>query len=145
MVFSSFFNFIFAPLLKLPALAAIIAISFLVSLLIIVITKYATDQSLMKSLKEEIKEYQKQAKELRNEPVKSMEVQKKAMGVNTKYMMHSLRPTLITFIPIILIFGWMSSTFAYESITPNHEFSVSAFFEKNTNGNAEIIIPEEIT
>lgn len=73
-----------------------------------------------------------------------MEVQKKAMELNMKYMMHSLKPTLITFVPIILIFGWMSSTFAYESIKPNSEFSVSIFFDKNTNGNAEIIVPEGV-
>ena len=142
MVFSDFFNFIFAPLLKLPTLAAIIIISFLISLLIIVITKYMTDQALMKRLKEEIKEYQKQAKELRSEPAKAMEVQKKAMEANMKYMTHSFKPTIITFIPIILIFGWMSSTFAYESIKPGQEFSVTAFFDKNTQEQAELIVPE---
>src|SRR3989344_4206835 len=144
MAFSSFFNLIFAPLLKLPTLAAIIVISFLISLLIIVITKFATDQALMKRLKEEIKEYQKQAKELRSEPAKAMEIQKKAMEVNTKYMMHSFKPTLITFIPIILIFGWMSSTFAYESINPGQEFSVTAIFEKDATGNVELNTPEGI-
>src|SRR3989344_3693090 len=145
MAFSSFFNFIFAPLLKLPILAAIIVISFLISLLIIVITKYATDQALMKRLKEEIKEYQKQAKELKSEPAKAMEVQKKAMEVNTKYMMHSFKPTLITFIPIILIFGWMSSTFAYESIKPGQEFSITSFFGNGVEGDVQISASEGIS
>ena len=144
MAFSSFFNLIFAPLLKLPTLAAIIVISFLISLLIIVITKFATDQALMKRLKDEIKEYQKQAKELRSEPAKAMEIQKKAMEVNTKYMMHSFKPTLITFIPIILIFGWMSSTFAYESIKPGQEFSITSFFGNGATGNVQISSSEGI-
>ena len=138
MAFSSFFNIIFSPLLALPTLLAIIILSFLVSLLIIVITKFMTDQALMKRLKEEMKEYQKQAKELKSEPAKAMAVQKKAMEVNMKYMMKSFKPTIITFIPIILIFGWMSSTFAYESIKPGQEFSVTTFFGKDVNGNAQI-------
>lgn len=144
MAYYDFLNIIFAPLLKLPILWTMIILSFLVSIIIIVITKYTTDQALMKKLKDDIKEYQKQVKGLKSEPAKAMEVQKKAMELNMKYMMHSLKPTIITFIPIILIFGWMSSTFAYESIKPNQEFSVSAFFDKSINGNAEIIVTEGI-
>lgn len=145
MAYFDFLNIVFAPLFYLPVLWAVIILSFLVSLIIIVITKYTTDQVLMKKLKDDIKEYQKQAKELKGNPSKAMEVQKKAMHLNMQYMMHSLKPTLITFIPIILIFGWMNSNFAYESIKPNQEFSVTAFFEKNTNGEAELVVPEGIT
>ncbi|MBI2652437.1 DUF106 domain-containing protein [Candidatus Woesearchaeota archaeon] len=144
MAYYDFLNIIFAPLLKLPLVWAVIILAFIVSIIIIVVTKYTTDQTLMKNLKEETKGYQKQIKELKNEPAKAMEMQKKAMEVNMKYMMHSLKPTIITFIPIILIFGWMSSIFAYESIKPQQEFSVSVFFEKNAGGNAELIAPEGI-
>lgn len=144
MAYFDFLNIVFAPLFKLPVLWAVIILSFIVSVIIIVITKYTTDQTLMKKLKDDIKEYQKQIKALRNEPAKAMELQKKAMQLNMKYMTHSLKPTIITFIPIILIFGWMSSTFAYESIKPQQEFSVSILFQKNINGQAELIVPEEI-
>ena len=145
MVFENILNIIFAPLLKLPPLLSVIILSLLVSILIILITKYTTDQALMKKLKDDIKEYQKQIKELKGNPTKAMEVQKKSMELNMKYMMHSLKPTIITFIPIILIFGWMSSTFAYESIKPHEEFSVSVFLDKNTNGHIELVAPDEIT
>ena len=144
MVFENILNIIFAPLLKLPPLWAVILLAFLVSITIILITKYTTDQALMKKLKDDIKAYQKQIKELKSEPKKAMEMQKKAMELNMKYMMHSLKPTIITFIPIILIFGWMSSIFAYESTKPQQEFSISVFLEKNADGNIELIAPEEI-
>ena len=145
MAYYNFLDILFAPLFKLPVLWAITLLSLIISLIIIFVTKYTTDQALMKKMKEDIKEYQKQTKELKGEPAKAMEVQKKAMAVNMKYMTHSLKPTLITFIPIILIFGWMSSNFAYESIKPNQEFSVSAFFDKSSSGNAELITPEGVT
>ncbi|MBI2656869.1 DUF106 domain-containing protein [Candidatus Woesearchaeota archaeon] len=145
MAYYDFLNIVFAPLFMLPVLWAVIILSFIVSVIIILITKYTTDQALMKKLKEDTKEYQKQIKELRNEPAKAMEVQKKAMELNMKYMMHSLKPTIITFIPIILIFGWMSSAFAFESIKPNQEFSVTVYFEKNTNGNMELTAPDGVT
>src|SRR3989338_11338561 len=141
MAYYDFLNIIFAPLLKLPVLWVVIILSFIVSVIIIVITKYTTDQTLMKKLKDDIKDYQKQIKELKGNPAKAMEVQKKAMELNMKYMMHSLKPTIITFIPIILIFGWMSATFAYDGINPNQEFSVTAVFG-NANGEAGLTVPE---
>lgn len=144
MAYYDFLNIIFFPLLKLPALWAVILLSLLVSVIIILITKYMTDQSLMKRLKEEMKENQKLSKEFKNNANKLMEIQRKQMELTMEQFKHSLKPTLITFIPIILIFGWMSSIFAYESIKPNQEFSVTVFFEKNTNGNVELIISEEL-
>ncbi len=143
MAYYDFLNIVFAPLLKLPPLVAVVAMAFIISLIIILVTKYTTDQTLMKKLKEGMKEHQKKIKELKNEPAKAMEMQKQAMESNMKYMMHSLRPTIITIIPIIIIFGWMSSTFAYESIKPQQEFLVTASFADN-NGNAEMIVPEEV-
>ena len=144
MAYYDFLNVVFAPLFRLPTVLAIMLLSFIISLIIILVTKYTTDQALMKRLKEEIKEHQNQIKQLRSEPAKAMEVQKKAMEYNMKYMMHSFKPTLITFLPIILIFGWMNSVFAYESIKPGQEFSITALFDKNANGSAELIVPEGI-
>src|SRR3989338_8907318 len=143
MAYYDFLNIVFAPLLKLPPLLAVAILALLVSLIVILVTKYTTDQALMKKLKEDMKEHQKKIKELKNEPAKAMEMQKHAMESNMKYMMHSLKPTIITIIPIIVIFGWMSSIFAYESIKPQQEFSVTASFANN-NGNAELIVPEEV-
>ena len=144
MAYYDFLNVILSPLFKMPALLAILLIGILISLIVIIVTKYATNQALMKKLKEDMKEYQKQAKELKNEPTKAIEIQKKIMESNMKYMTHSLKPTLITFIPIILIFGWMSANFAFESIHPQQEFQITAFFDKNINGNAELTVPDEI-
>ena len=109
----NFFNMIMDPVLRpllyLSPFWGILIISFLVSLIISVIYKYVTDQNLMKQLKAEMKEFQKEMKELRQHPEKMMEVQKKAMETNMKYMTQSFKPTLFTFIPIIIIFSWLSA------------------------------------
>ena len=77
MAYYDFLNVVFSPLLKLPPTVAIATMAFIISLLIIIITKYTTNQALMKQLKDEIKEHQKQLKQLRSEPAKAMEIQKK--------------------------------------------------------------------
>jgi len=145
MAYYDFLNIIFAPLLRLPTALAVIIISFIVSLLVVVISKYMTDQALMKKIKEDIKENQKQAKESKNNPGKLMEIQKKQMALTMQQFQHTLKPTLITFIPIIFIFGWMNATFAYEGISPQQEFGVTAFFDKNANGNVELVAQEGIS
>ena len=145
MAYYDFLNVILGPLLNIHPLIAVIIMSLFISIIIILITKYTTDQALMKRLKEEMKEHQKQIKELRSNPAKAMEMQKKAMDANMKYMMHSLKPTLITFIPIILIFGWMSANFAYQGIHPDQEFSVSMLFDQGAKGSASAIPPEGIS
>jgi len=93
---------------------------------------------------DEIKELQKEAKELKDKPGEMMKANKKMMETNMKYMTHSLKPTLITFIPIILIFGWMSSNFAYEPIKPEQEFTIDAVFAKEATGKIKIYVPNEI-
>lgn len=104
------------------------------TLFMTVIYKYTTNQSLMKDLKDELKAFQAQMKELRSEPDKMMEVQKKAMETNMKYMMHSMRSTLFTFIPIIIIFAWLNASLAFEPIMPGQDFTTTVEFERGVNG-----------
>ncbi|MBN4049214.1 DUF106 domain-containing protein [archaeon AH-315-M20] len=144
MVFESFLDPIFLPLLNIPILWAIIILSFLISLIITIIYKYTTNQNLMKQLKDEMKAFQKQIKELKAEPERAMKVQKQAMQTNMKYMMQSMKSTLYSFIPIILIFGWMNSNFAYEPIIPEKEFTTTVFFENDVNGEIELSVPDGI-
>ncbi|MBI2651664.1 DUF106 domain-containing protein [Candidatus Woesearchaeota archaeon] len=144
MVFENLLNPVFSPLLKLPTLLAVTLLSFLVSLMVTLIYKYTTDQSLMKQLKDEMKGYQKQIKELRKEPEKAMQVQKKAMQTNMKYMMNSMKSTLFSFLPIIIIFSWMNANFAYEPINPEKDFTATVTFADNAQGIIELSVPEGI-
>jgi len=136
------FNPVLLPLVKWNPFWAIVIISFLISLMIVVIYKLVTNQTEMKKLKEEQKEYQKRLKSLKSNPEEMMKVQKEAMKKNMAYMKHSFKPTLITFIPIILIFGWMNGHLAFEPIYPNEAYSVTATFDDDLTGEAELIVDE---
>lgn len=141
----SFLDPILNPLLNLDSLVAIIIISVTLSAIITILYKYLTDQTLMKSLRDQLKQYQQQMKEHKSEPEKMMEIQKKSMEINMKYMTMSFKPTLYTFIPIILIFGWLNAHLAYEPIMPGQEFTTTIEFDKNIIGNAELIPPKNFT
>ena len=144
-MFENLLNPVFDPLLSLPMIWVVVIMAFIITLLITFIYKFTTNQDLMKDLKAELKEFQKEMKELRSEPQKMMAVQKKSMQTNMKYMSHSMRSMLFTFIPIILIFGWMNSHLAYDPILPGQEFTTTISFYNGINGNVELIVPEGIT
>ena len=111
MVLENFFDWLFGPIISLGSGLAVIIISLILTLMINVFYKFFTDQELMKTLKVELKDLQKEMKTLKDNPEKFMKIQKRAMEKNLVYMKHSMKPTLITFIPLILIFGWLKSSF----------------------------------
>ncbi|RLE46928.1 hypothetical protein DRJ22_00645 [Candidatus Woesearchaeota archaeon] len=137
-MFDAFLNVIFGPLLGLGPFWCLFFLSLIVSVITILFTKIFTNQVEMKVLKDELKKYQKQMKELKKDPNKLMEVQKKAMRVNMQYFKKSLKPTLFTFIPIILIFGWMNAHLAFEPLSPGEKFDVVVDFHKGIQGNVSL-------
>jgi len=106
-MFDNFFNFVFGPFMNLPDPLNLLSVSFILTGLITLSYKYLTDQTKMKELKDEMKGMQKKMKEFKDDPGKVMSMQKDAMKKNMEYMKHSMRPMLFTFIPIILVFGWL--------------------------------------
>lgn len=128
---------ILSPFLSLPPLAAVIIVAFLVSLGINIIYKYVTDQKKMKQLKDDISRLQKEAKN--QPPEKAMKLQKQALEVNMEYFKHSLKPTLYTMIPVLLVFLWMSAHYAYQPLTPGKEFTTTVIFEEGASGTIELI------
>ncbi|MBR9675787.1 DUF106 domain-containing protein [Candidatus Woesearchaeota archaeon] len=141
MVFDNLLNPVFNPLLSFPPLISILIISFLVTLIITIIYKLVTDQEVMRTLKADLKAFQAEMKKFKDNPTKVLEVQKKAMEKNMQYMTHSLKPTFFTLIPILIIFGWLSSHLAYHPIMPGEEFGVTAEFAKGSIGEAVISTP----
>jgi uncharacterized membrane protein (DUF106 family) len=144
-MFETTLNPVFSPLLKLPAVAAIGIISLLVSFIITIVYKYMTDQVKMKDMKMRQKELQKQMKANRGDPQKLMKIQKEAMDINLKYMTQSFKPTLVTFIPIIIIFAWLNSNMAYEPIMPGQEFTTTVMMKQGYTGNVSVTVPEGVT
>src|SRR3989338_5069340 len=137
----SFLDPVLGPFLQMNSLLAITILSLLISLIITLIYKYTTNQDLMKQIKDEIREFQKELKSLKDNPAEMMRVQKEAMKTNMKYMSMSMKATLITFIPIIFIFGWMSSHLALESLKPEEPFTVTMSFSKPVSGDATLVVP----
>ncbi|MBD3318594.1 DUF106 domain-containing protein [Candidatus Woesearchaeota archaeon] len=135
------FDTIFGPLLVLDPFYFVLIVSAVLSLFIVIIYKYTTNQSLMKALKQEIKELQAEMKALKGHPDKMMEVNKRMMATNSKYMMQSLKASLFTLLPIIIIYAYLSGVIAYDPIMPGQEFSMSVVLEEGVVADVETSVP----
>lgn len=143
-MFDAALNVVFGPLLKLNPLAAILILSFLISLFIVVIYKWMTDQGRMKQLKESLSEYQKKVRASKENPEKALQIQKEMMTVQKEYFIKSMKPTIVTMIPILLIFGWMNAHLAFEPLLPGQEFVLTVLAEKGISGNVSIGVPADL-
>ena len=85
---------------------SIISISLLVTFAMTLFTKYFTDQTSMKELKEKQKACQKELKENKGDIEAQKKIQKEMMGYSMDLIKHSFKPMLYTFIPLITIF-WL--------------------------------------
>lgn len=144
MVFEGLLNPIFSPVLALPPALGILLVSLIITVIITLVYKFTTNQSEIKRLRKEMKDYQTKLKAVsKTDPKKAMVLQKKAMEKNFEYMKHSMKPTLYTFLPIIIIFGWLNSHMAYYPLEPNMPFDVLLEFDQYVVGNVTLTsIPE---
>ena len=118
---------------------AITIIALVIAVVVTVAYKFMTDQKLMKALKEDLKKLQKKMKESRDKPDQMMTLQKEAMEKNMKLMSHSMRPSLITLIPIFFLFGWMNANLTYVPIDAAEPFSIDVFTDAEGDVLLEIL------
>lgn len=132
---------ILSPLLYMDPFIAMIIVSLLMSVIITVVYKYTTNQAVMKELKNDLKKYREKYKQHKGNTQKQIELQTEMLKINNKYMMQSLRPTLFTMIPIIILLGWMQAHFGVEPLQPNQPFLVSAVIDESLTG--EVLLSGE--
>lgn len=132
------FNPVFGWLLNIPSILAIIFLATLLALISTLLQKFLTNQAKMKRLRDDTKKYQEQMKRLRDDPEKMMKVQQKVLPIQMELMKESFKPLLVTLVPFLLVFFWLSSHFAFFPVEPNTPFIVSATFEKGIGGTATL-------
>ena len=121
----------------IPPFVALFLISLAISVTVTLVYKFATDQRMMKAIQNEMKALRGRIKEVKD-PGQVGALNKQLMEKTLQQMTRSMKSTFITIIPIFLIFGWMGSNLAFDSVAPGEEFTASIEFEEGTAGNAAI-------
>lgn len=123
-----------AMVLEWPPILVIILVTLLVSVISVVIYKFTTNQQKLKSIHDEQKQLREEIKKSQNNPEKAMKLNKRAMELSMEIMPESMKSMIFTFIPIILIFGWLSANLSYMPLYPGETFTTTATFEKLVPG-----------
>ena len=108
----AFFNTIFGKIIEKSPFGAVLLISLIITLITTLAYKYFTNQQKLKVLKEEMDSLRTQMKESKNDTQKMMEIQKQSFQKSMEQMKHAIKPMLITFLPIIILFTWLQTTYA---------------------------------
>ncbi len=134
-IFNAIVDPLLGPLLKLGPFWAIFILSLVIAILTTIIYKAVTDQKRMKQLKDQTKALQKEIKAVsKTDPNKAMKLQKKMLGLSKEQMKSSFKPTLITILPLLLIFGWLNGNMGYYPLQAGEEFTTTIQFDENVNG-----------
>ena len=91
---------------------SIVLLAFLITLITTLVTKYTTNQDRMKELKNIQKACQITLKDNKGNPKKEQEIQKEIMDCSMELLRHSLKPMLITMIPLVIFFWWVKGMYA---------------------------------
>ncbi|OYT38989.1 MAG: hypothetical protein B6U86_05770 [Candidatus Altiarchaeales archaeon ex4484_43] len=77
------------------------------------VRKAVLDQEKMRETKEKLKKYQEEMKKATKsgDTKKLQESQAEMMKLTMENLKHSFRPTLITFVPFVLVFTWLKDQY----------------------------------
>jgi|TARA_Y100000296_G_C4947110_1_gene144391 uncharacterized membrane protein (DUF106 family) len=91
--------------------SSIIVFAGIMSLFITIVNYFVLDKDKVKASKKKQKELRLLMKDLKDSPVKMMELQKEQMSLAMTNMKHSFKPMLITMIPILVFFWWIKELY----------------------------------
>lgn len=97
---------------------SIILIGILITLCITLVNYFFTDKEKMRAIRARQKELQEQANKHRKEGnhEKASELTMEMLGQTREMFKHSLKPMLITLVPILLLFSYVRGIFSATSI-----------------------------
>lgn len=122
-----------SPLLTLPPFWAVFIVALGISIFITIIYKYTTNQKALKTIREETNSIRKEMKDAKGDMPKLTELNHKLLKLSSQQMKYTLRSYIFTFLPIILIFGWLQGHLAYYSIMPGEQFTTTVLFKEEAD------------
>ncbi len=125
------------PLTNYSPALIITIFSLVLAFLSVIIYKLTTNQKYLKELRRKTEKIQKKIRELQKD-ITSKEAQKEMGKLNTELMLisgeqmkASMRSTIFTIIPFLLLFGWLAAHYSYEPLLPNQPFNITVISQNN--------------
>lgn len=123
--FLSFLDPILQPLILLNPIIGLVFVCVIIAVFQTLVTKYSTDQIVVKHVRAEIKKLQKQLSEHKSQPDKLMEIQTKMMELNGQILKQQIKPMFISMIPMLLVVGWIFTHLTHMPLELNEPVEIS--------------------
>lgn len=95
----------------------IIVLSLFVTIFVTIVSYYLTDRALLKSIKEKQKKLRAEMKVSKDNPQRMMEINKQMMEDFPTQMKQSFKTSLVTLVPLLLLFNWLRTVYATTTLT----------------------------
>ncbi|MCW1296309.1 MAG: EMC3/TMCO1 family protein [Candidatus Parvarchaeota archaeon] len=95
----------------LTTLQLVLIASFLITLFSQLVYFLTVDQNYINSKKEEMKKLQSELKKMKVSDPEYIKIQNQLISINLDVMNKTMKPTLITFVPFIIIMSYLSNIF----------------------------------
>ncbi|MCW1309736.1 MAG: EMC3/TMCO1 family protein, partial [Candidatus Nanoarchaeia archaeon] len=95
----------------LTTLQLVLIASFLITLFSQLVYFLTVDQNYINSKKEEMKKLQSELKKMKVSAPAYIKIQNQLISINLDVMNKTMKPTLITFVPFIIIMSYLSNIF----------------------------------
>jgi len=136
-------DFLLGWMLNMPLWLAILIFTLIMTFAINLVHKFTTNQTEMRSVRGRLKKLQAEMKKQRDNPKKLQKLNAEAMQLNGTYMKMSMRPLLFTFIPLIILFGWMNAHLALAPLAAGEDVTLTAIMD--LPAVVTIDVPDELT
>lgn len=97
-------------------ISSILILSLLATIFITIVNFFMVDRTKMKEIKEKQKALRQEVKKYKDNPQKMMEFNKQMIEGMPEQLKHSLKPMIITTIPMLILFVWLRSIFIMTAI-----------------------------
>lgn len=106
-------NTLFGPLLWLPPILSELVLVAIITFIITLFYRYMIDQSVVRGIKQQIKELQAKVKELeKTNPEAAKAHISEMLKLSNQHMRLSMKPMLPTMLLILAVFPWMASVYS---------------------------------
>ena len=120
----------------------VLGASLILSIFIALVYKLTTDQGEMRRLRERMKSLQQQVKERKGDQDEQMRLSSEMLKANSEYMKKTLKSSLYTIIPAMILFWFLLTQVAFAPISPGGEFSILVNHAEDIDPtHTQIILP----
>ena len=117
-IITSTFDVILSPFSDLSPIWGLLAVSVLTGIVMVLIFKYTSNQSAIRSTKDKISAYFMEIRLFKDDLGLMLDSQKRILRTNLTYMRYSVTPMLVMIVPVLLILVQLGIRYAARPLKP---------------------------